>query len=337
MEFIGIDLHLKTSYVCILNNDGEKVAEMCIPTTKESIKAYFEAMPAAQIGIEAGSHSLWVQRLLAGYGHEVVIANPRHVRLIGESSLKNDRLDAEILAKLVRLDPSFLKPISPRSEASQYLRGQLKARASLVQTRTKTINCIRGLLRAWGYRFSTGGAGKFAEVVISSQVPGELRNMVDPLIDVLLEVQKHIEKYDEILREIAADNQLACRLQEVPGVGPIIVLAYLACIDTPERFSQSREVGAYLGLRPRLRESGGKRQMGKISKEGDVQLRTLLIQGAHCLMRCRKDNALKTWATKLEKRVGKKKMLVALARKMAVLMHHLWTTNQAYQPFPNAA
>ena len=337
MEFIGIDLHLKTSYVCFLNDAGEKTCEMTIPTTKSALKRHFETLEPARIIIEAGSYSLWVNRLLSSFDHKVIVANPRKVRLIAESTLKNDRVDAEVLARLGRSDPHFLCPITPRGPESQLTRGYLKVRAALVKTRTLEINSVRGLLRSWGFSFSAGYPAKFCERVLQSNLPSELLDMVTPLIESILAVQAQIANCEQELKRRANAIPTVRNLMSMPGIGPIISLAFFASIDQPERFPKSRQIGSYLGFRPSLRESGGKRRMGPISKEGDQELRALLVQGAYSLMRSQKESALKEWATKLGERIGRKKAIVALARKMGVILHHLWITGQPFQPFPQAS
>jgi len=177
---------------------------------------------------------------------------------------------------------------------------------------------VRGLLRAWGFSFPVGYPEKFCERVEGVTLPAELRKLVEPLLETIAHLQSQIKQCDEQLKAKAKADATTCSLQQVPGVGPIIALAFMACIDEPTRFPRSRQVGAFLGLRPRLRESGGKRQMGHITKEGDQELRALLLQGAYALMRSKKDNALKRWATRLMGRIGRKKAMVALDKRTVI-------------------
>lgn len=177
---------------------------------------------------------------------------------------------------------------------------------------------MRGLLRAWGFSFPVGYPEKFCERVEGVTLPAELRKLVEPLLETIAHLQSQIKQCDEQLKAKAKADATTCSLQQVPGVGPIIALAFMACIDEPTRFPRSRQVGAFLGLRPRLRESGGKRQMGHITKEGDQELRALLLQGAYALMRSKKDNALKRWAKRLMARIGRKKAMVALDKRTVI-------------------
>jgi transposase len=270
-------------------------------------------------------------------GHEVVVVNPRRVRLIAESTLKTDRIDAEILAWLCRQDEALLRPVYQRSEGAQDLRTRLRARTSLVRARTALINSVRGTLRSRGYRMSSCIAGRFASRFYELQLESPLRQMLDPLVEMIAQLSQHIERLEADLVEESEADELLVRLQEVPGVGPLVCLAFVGWVDRPERFSRSRDVGACLGLRPRVRDSGERQWHGAITREGDAEMRRLLVQAAHASLNCRRDSALKRWAEQLAQRVGKRKAVVALARKLAVLLHRLWVTGRSYQALPQAA
>jgi len=285
--------------------------------------------------MEAGGTSPWVSRLLGSLGHDVVVCSPRRVRLIAESTLKNDRVDAEVLARLVRLDPGFLKPIRHRSEEAQLLRGNLKVRSAMVEARTKWINTIRGLLRSFGYRVSGKVAHTFVERVDLMKLPDDLRAVIAPLLEQLDLLTGEIERRDEHLEEMVKDLPEVAHLREIPGVGPVVATYFVLTIDDPDRFKNSRDVASFFGLRPSMRESASMAHFGRITKEGDPEMRRLLVQAAQALLRTRADSQLKRWALALAERKGKSKAIVALARKLAVLMHHLWVTGEVYQAFPN--
>ena len=168
-------------------------------------------------------------------------------------------------------------------------------------------------------------------------MPSSLREVLEPLARVIGELSQRIETVERSLVVEAEGDELMERLQEVPGIGPLVSLAFVAWVDRPERFARSRDVGARLGLRPRLRESGGVARRGNITREGDTNMRWLLVQAAHAALAVRRDSALKRWAEPLVARVGKKRAVVALARKLAVLLHTLWVTGNTYRPFPAAA
>lgn len=156
-------------------------------------------------------------------------------------------------------------------------------------------------------------------------------------METIAELTARIGQVERELKEEANSDELMIRLQEVPGVGPLVCLAFVAWTDRPERFGRSRDVGACLGLRPKVRDSGDRQRRGPITRQGDPQMRWLLVQAAHASLRSLKDSALKRWAQRLEQRVGKRKAVVALARKIAVLLHRLWITGDSYKPFPTAA
>lgn len=338
MAYFGIDLHSKHSEVCGLSETGEKVMERRVSTTESGLRRIFAGRARSRVVIEASGAAPWVRRLLRQMGHEVVVVNPRRVRLIAESTLKSDRVDAEVLARLGRLgDDFFLRPVYQRSRAAQLLRTRLRARSNLVKLRTALINSVRGSLRAHGYRMTGCTARTFAVRFGELDLAEDLLEALEPLVETIVELTARIDRLEAELVEESRADELLARLQEVPGVGPMVSLAFVSWMDRPQRFRRSREVGACLGLRPRVRDSAGVQRRGSITREGDVEMRRLLVQAAHCAMRCRRDTALKRWAEQLAERAGKKKAVVALARKIAVLLHHLWVTGARYQPFPAPA
>ena len=336
MEYCGIDLHVSYSQICILDEDGEVMETSRVSTSRLALSKFFARRDHMRIVLEAGGSSPWVSRLLENLGHEVIVCNPRRVRLIAESTLKNDKVDAEVLARLLRMDPAFLKPIQHRSERAQLLRSKLLVRRSMVEARTKWINAVRGLLRSFGYRVSGKVAHTFSERVDHMKLPDELRQVIEPLLEQLEILSGEINRRDEDLAVMAQEIPEVDRLRQIPGVGPITALYFVLSIDDPHRFGRSRDVGAFFGLRPSIRESGGASHYGRITKEGDPEMRRLLVQAAQAMMITRKDCALKQWATEVEGRRGKGKRAVAVARKLAVLMHHLWVTGENFEAFPKS-
>ena len=334
MEYCGIDLHAEYSQICILDEDGEVMETSRVGTSVKALERFF-GRDRLRVVMEAGGSSPWVSRLLESLGHEVVVCSPRRVRLIAESKLKNDRIDAEVLARLVRLDPEFLKPIRHRSEQAQLLRSNLKVRSAMVEARTKWINTIRGLLRGFGYKVSGKAPHTFVQRVDRMKLPGELRAVIEPLLEQLDLLTGEIERRNEQLEEMVKDLPEVGHLREIPGVGPVVATYFVLTIDDPDRFRNSRDVASFFGLRPSMRESASVTHFGRITREGDPEMRRLLVQAAHGCLRTRADSELKNWALALAERRGKGKAVVALARKLAVLMHHLWVTGEVYQAFPN--
>ena len=336
MEYCGIDIHQKTSEVCVINEQGEVVGKVQISTTEANMERWFGDQEQMLICIEAGGMSAWVERILRRLGHRVVVANPGRVRLIAESTLKNDKIDAETLARLVRMDVKLLHPIQHRSEHTQKLRGLLRARNILVTNRTSCMNGTRGMLRSMGYRLPGKTIQRLAKALVEKNVPEDLIAIVAPLVETGLEADEKIAALDKQIEAAGTQYPEAERFQAIPGVGPLISLAFILCIEDPTRFSKSRDVGGFLGLRPKMRESGGKSLFGGITHTGDTDMRRLLVQAAHGCLRSRQDTDLKRWGLQLAARVGKNKAVVGLARKIAIVMHHMWITGEAYEPLRNS-
>ncbi len=337
---IGMDLGDKTSHYYVVDSEGEMVREGTVATTKKGMKQRFGSLPRCRIAIEVGTHSPWVSRLLSSLGHEVIVANARQVKLISASTRKNDRLDAQTLARLARLDPELLRPIRHRSEKVQGDLMQIRVRAALVDSRTALINTARGMAKSMGDRLPSCdadqmGVGKLAGM--SSVVVEALR----PLMEMVEALTLRIKASDQKLEQLATNEyQETELLRQVSGVGPLIALAFILTLEDPNRFGKSREVGCYLGLRPRQSESGQSRPQLGISKEGDSYVRKLLVQGAHCILSERgPDTDLKRWGRKLAgkgNKNAKKRALVAVARKLAILLHHLWVSGEVYEPLLNS-
>ena len=333
MEYCGIDLHTEYSQICILDEEGEVMETSRVRTSRKALEGYFRRDPM-RVVMEAGGSSPWVSRLVESVGHEVVVCSPRRVRLIAESKLKNDRVDAEVLARLVRIDPEFLKPIQHRSEEAQLLRANLKVRSAMVEARTKWINTVRGLLRSFGYKVAGKSPGTFVDRVNRMKLPDELRAVIEPLLEQLDLLSGEIKRRNEHVEEMVKDLPEVAHLREIPGVGPVVATYFVLTIDDPDRFRNSRDVASFFGLRPSMRESASVSHFGRITKEGDPEMRRLLVQAAHACLLTKANSELKTWALALAQRKGKGKAAVALARKLAVLMHHLWVTGEVYQAFP---
>jgi transposase len=284
-----------------------------------------------RICIEASGLSPWVARVLTELGHEVIVANAQRVRLIAESSLKNDRVDAETLARLVRMDPALLRPIRHRREETQRLRGMLRVRRSLVNSRTACLNTTKGLLRSFGYRVPGQRPERLARALTTGKVPEPLCGLVAPLVATALELDEKVQALDQEVIEAGRCFPEVERFQHVPGVGPLVALSYVLCVEDPGRFASSRDIPSFLGLRPRMRESGERSHFGSITRQGDAEMRRLLVQAAHGCLRSRQDSELKRWAEQLAGRIGKKKAIVALARKLAVVLHHMWVSGEDYE------
>jgi transposase len=339
----GLDLGDRTSRYCILDEAGEKVSEGALPTTRTGLSSLFGKMPSSRVALEVGTHSPWVSRHLAGMGHEVIVANPHKVKLITQSVRKNDRIDAEQLARLARVDPKLLSPIQHRGEEGQADLAVIRARAELVDARTGLINCARGLAKPMGERLQKCDADTVKES-LADGLGEAVQTVIRPLLKSVEEISKQIGVYDQKIEGIGKRYPEMKLLTQVHGVGTLIALTYILTIEDAQRFAHSRDVGPYLGLQPKQRDSGDSKPELGISKSGDQLLRRLLVQGAHCILRKgAPDSDLKAWGLARLQNGGKngnqkgskkakKKTVVAIARKLAVLLHRLWVTGEVYDP-----
>jgi transposase len=285
-------------------------------------------------------HSPWVSRLLGELGHEVIVAHARNVRLIGESRKKDDRLDAQMLARLARIDPQLLSPVKHRSAKAQADLTVIRARAGLVRARTALVNTARGLAKSYGERLRGCNVRNMNPEKAQGLSP-ELQAALDPLLAAIESLSERICECNERIEELAQWSypQVAL-LKQIKGVGTLIALTFVLTLEDAHRFRKSRDVGCYLGLQPGRRNSGQSEPQMHISKEGDPYLRTLLVQGAqHILGPFGVDCDLRRWGLKLAERggkSGKKRAIIATARKLAVLLHRLWVSGEAYEPLHNS-
>ncbi len=335
---VGLDLGDRFSHSCILDEAGDVIGERNLPTTPKGIEEVFSRIPRSRIALETGTHSPWVSRHLARLGHEVIVAHARNVRLIGESSRKDDRIDARTLARLARVDPQLLSPVQHRSAQAQIHLTVIRARAGLVSARTALVNAARGLTKSYGERLRKCSPQKIGEM--AQGLSHELKDALDPLCGEIESLNERIAEYDRRIERIAKEvyPQVAL-LKQVKGVGTLIALTYVLTLDDPQRFRRSRDAGCFVGLRPGRRNSGMSQPQLHISKEGDVYLRTMLVQGAHYILGpFGEDSDLRRWGLRLAERGGKnakKRAVVAVARKLAVLLHKLWVSGEVYEPLRN--
>jgi transposase len=337
---IGMDLGDRTSRYCILDGDGELVKEGIVGSANPALKQTFGQIGKCRIALEVGTHSPWVSRSLKAMGHEVIVANPRQLKLITESSRKDDRVDAEMLARLARVDPKLLRPIRHRGEAAQMDLMAIRARAALVEARTSLVNAVRGFSKTSGERLAGCDADQMG-VEKASELPKTLQEVLKPLLEQVEALTAAIKECDRKLEQIAKDKYPETTLlRQVSGVGILIALTFVLTVEDKKRFEHSRDVGCYVGLRPKRSDSGESQPQLRITKEGDSYLRKLLVQGAHHVMSERSpDTDLKRWGMKLAARGGKnakKRAIVAVARKLGILLHRLWVTGEVYEPLRNS-
>jgi transposase len=336
---IGIDLGDKKHTVCVIDTQGEVIEESACVNTREALKKLSSSYPSARIIVEVGMQSPWISRFLQSLSHEVIVANARKVRAICQNERKSDALDAMMLARIGRMDTSLLHPITHRSEIQQRDFLQIKLRDALVRQRVSLISSVRFMLKSLGVRLASPSTPTFAKHARTQLAEKDATLL--PIIESTLQV---LETLHEKIRELDHQIEQLCeqaypqtqRLRQIPGVGPITALSYALIISDAQRFKSSRDVGPYLGLVPRRDQSGALDKQLAISKTGDAYLRPLLVGAAHYILGpFGPPSDLREHGLHLVARGGrgaKNKAAVAVARKLAVLMHALWQSGSEYEP-----
>lgn len=333
---VGVDVGDRQSHYCVLDLNGSVVAEGAVKTTEASFRVLFEGKGRMRIALEAGTHSPWISRLLIALGHDVLVANPRKVRLIAENNGKHDRADAHLLAQLAHVGPALLSPIQSRSAQTQIDLTVIRAREVAVQTRTKIVNAVRGMVKSTGQRLPASPTLTFARKATEA-CPEALRPALLPLICLVQTLTDDIAAYDRCVEETARAYPETQAIQTISGVGALTAVAFVLVLNNDRsRFTRSRDVGCYLGLKPKQRDSGRRSPQLGITKTGDPLMRRLATQGAQYILGpFGRDSALRRWGLSLASRGGKsakKRAVVAVARKLVVLMHRIWITQEAYDP-----
>ena len=333
---VGLDLGDKVSHYCVVDDEGKVVSEGRVGTTPEALRNHFSALLRTLVALEVGTHSPWVSRLLKQCGHTVLVANASRLRMIYDSRRKNDRLDAMALARVARMDPQLLYPITHRGEQAQRDMAVLRSRDLLVRARTQMITHVRGIVKSFGSRLRKCSAPSFHRRA-AEEIPEELKSLLGPVVENIARLSEQIRWYEQTAKQAAAERYpITSHLQQVGGIGPLTSLGYALAVEDPGRFRKSRTVGAYVGLAPRQDQSGESDRQLRITKAGNAYARRLLISSAHYILGpFGPDTDLRRWGLALAARGGKnakKRAAVAVARKLAVLLHRLWITGEVYQP-----
>jgi len=333
---VGCDLGDRYSHLCVLKPDSGAAETHRISTTRAGFAKFFGERPKCKVVIEVGAHSRWVSELLVELKHQVVVANARQLPLIYRGRAKDDITDAEKLARLGRFDERLLSPIQHRSQAAQADLAVIRARDSLVRSRTALINAARGMMKSAGHRVPKCTSSAFA-VRARKVLPEMLCAALVPLLDAIEGLNEQIKVYDKTIEQTAEVSYPETKvLRQVAGVGALTALAFILTLEDPKRFRRSRTVPAFLGLCPRRQQSGDNERQCGISKAGDGDVRRLLVQSAQYILGpFGPDTDLRSWGLRLADRGGKnakKRAVVAVARKLAVLLHRLWKTGDCYEP-----
>ena len=333
---IGLDLGDRKSAICEVDEGARVVKEGSILSTRSALETYLGGRDRCRVVMEAGTHSPWVSRQVEALGHEAVVANPSKVYGKGRRKHRNDRSDAEFLGRQGRADMELLHPIKHRGVKAQEHLELIRGRDQLVRVRTKLINHVRGAVKALGYRIVKCSAEGFAKRA-RHQIPPELRISSEPLLEVIADVTRRIHELDKQVERLASEEYPeSARLQQVSGVGALTAVAFMLLVEDAQRFDHSRDVGPYFGLVPQLDESSDSSPQLGITKAGDELGRRLLVSAAQYILgpfgpEC----DLRRFGEAIAARGGKnakKRAVVAVARKLAVLLHRLWVTGATYDP-----
>ena len=333
---IGMDIGDKNHVVCVLNAEGDVICETTVKNDRRSIDTLFSKYKKATVAIEASTHSPWISRQLAALGCEVLVGNPRKLRVIWDSDDKTDKRDAKMLAQIARFDPKLLYPITHRGKQAQIDLEILQARDNLVKNRTNLVNHVRGSVKAQGERLISCSAESFHKKVAES-MPDFLKETLTPIVEIIGKLTEQIKEYDRKIEQISKEKYPETELlRAIKGVGPVTALAFVLILEDPERFSKSRQVGSFLGLTPRRDQSGEIDKQLRITKAGNPFLRRLLVgAGQYILGPFGEDCDLKRFGLRLSARGGKnakRRAVVAVARKLSVLLHRLWQHGEIYEP-----
>lgn len=336
----GLDLGDRMTHHCTLDARRQVTGRGKFATTRDALMREFGGVSPRRVVIEAGSQSLWVNHLLRELGHEVMVVDPRRVQKLVAGNRKTDRRDAESLARLALGVPELLGVAHHRSFETQADLSMLRSRDILVRMRTMLVCHVRGIAKLFGIKLPGCAAANFHRRVIKL-IPDQLQPALKPVLDTLGDLDRHIEESDETLQSATeARHPEAKLLRQVPGVGPIVAMAFALTVGDPHRFRRSRDIGPWVGLTPDKRASGDADPQLSIHRRGDSYLRRLLVIASHHILGpFGKDSDLRRYGLRLCERGGgnaKKRAVCAVARKLAVLLHRLWVSGSPYEPLRNS-
>jgi transposase len=330
----AIDVSLEGSSVCVVDAAGQIVREAKVPSEREALVGFLakSGLRFTRIGLEAGPLSQWLHAALVEAGLPAILIETRHVEAaLKAMSVKTDRNDARGMAQLMRM--GWFRPVHAKAPMVQEIRALLTARKLLVAKQRDVESSLRGILRGFGLKVGTISKGRF-EARIRELVAGQamLERVAEPLLRARAALRaEYATLHRELLRVVRGDA-VCGRLMTIPGVGAVVAMTFRSAIDQPERFAKSKAVGAHFGLTPRKYQSGEIDRSGRISKVGDAMVRTALFEAANVMLtRAVRFSALKAWALRVATRQGMKKAKVALARKLAVVMHRMWVDDTSFR------
>ena len=337
---IGMDLGRSKSNFCIYGDDRERAEEGELRSTREVVAAFFDRQPPSRVVMEACGPCRWIAEEAVQAGHEVVVANPREFRVILTSHKKSDRNDARVLGEFGQFKPELLHPVKLRGTKCQAARTLLSSRGQVIAMRTELICVVRSAIADLGVEIGPTGASKNFHKYLEGKIPSVLSAALEPLLSVLESIDDAVNTFDRSIDHVSKEHFTeTALLRQVHGVGPIIALTFVVTIEDAGRFKRSRDVGAFAGLVPRSRASCDATPELSITKRGDAALRKALVNAATYIVGPRGEECdLQRWGRKLQDRGGqrsKAKARIAVARKLAVILHRLMLTGEVYNPNHN--
>jgi transposase len=332
--FIGLDVSLAKTAICVLSEHGKIIREAEVASEPGPLTAWLHALDGtvAAIGLEAGPLSQWLHRALSDGGLDAVLMETRQVKgALKAMPIKTDRRDAEGIARLLHL--GWFRPVHCKSASAQEVRAVLGARKAIQQNMIALEMSLRGLLRNFGLKVGAISRGRF-EHRIRELADGNvmLEMATAPMLRARATLRQELAALEKQVRQLALEDPVCTRLMTMPGVGAVVALTYRSAVDDPARFTSSKRVGPWVGLTPSRNQSGERDVSGGITKAGDVILRRALCQAATVMMNRGRSTWLRTWGAQLAKRRGRKRAMVALARRIAVILHRIWVDDTTFQP-----
>jgi transposase len=334
-HYVGLDVSLKTVFICIVNEKGKVVKEMESPSTPEAIDSFISGtgLKIEKVGLESGCLTHYLKKGLKKRGYEVIgMESHRMAAILATIINKTDKNDARGIAEALRV--GHYKECVHRSDEAVETRTILHGRRTAVEGRTHTITSIKGHLKVYGIKLGKGSGKSFREKVEGAIVNlnPRVQKVIKSLLNILDTIEEEIKELDQLVKDTGKKDERVKLLQTVDGVGPITALAFVAEVDDPKRFEDSKDVAAYIGLTPTQYSSGEIQRQGRISKKGSKHTRCLLVEAATTLLtRCQIWSKLKAWGLKLMRKIGKKKAIIAVARKLAVTMHKMLITGKPFE------
>lgn len=331
--FIGLDVSLASTAVCVLNSHGQEVKEATVTSEPEALVEFMRGLSGkvAAVGLEAGPLSQWLHKHLTEAGFETVLMETRQVKgALKAMPIKTDRRDAAGIARLLQM--GWFRPVHCKSVSAQEMRAVLTARKSIQQACVNLELSIRGILRNFGLKIGKVSRGNF-EFRVGELVEGNsmLKAAADPILRVRAVLRSELAVLDKLTRDRAKADSVCQLMMTMPGVGAVVALTVKAAIDDPERFRSSKDVGPWVGLTPRRTQSGERDIIGQITRAGDTSLRTALVQAATIMLNRGRPNWLTAWAVRVAQRRGKRRATVGLARRIGVVLHRMWLDSTEFR------